>query len=210
MIKVRMVGDWSKASAILGASSKLTKAIDNAVAQEAHYARREIIKGITDQAPGGKRFEPLSALTLALRKAKGFRGSKIMMVTAGLRNSVTTHRSGKGKYFVGVLRTARSKDGKSMVNVASVHELGATFVIRVTPKMRRFLMMQLRKAGIATRSNSRGGEGGLSKGVIVVRIPARPFMQPVFDKINGDPYAQQKRFAQRISKDMGLTLGDPD
>ena len=89
MLNVKLVGDWSKAKQILGNATALKQAINYAVLQEAHQARRDVIKGITAQAPGGKQFEPLSAMTLALRRARGFRGRKALLVTAGLRNSVT-------------------------------------------------------------------------------------------------------------------------
>lgn len=218
MIKAKLLGDWSKAGAILGDVGRVKQAIDWAVLQEAHQARRDIIKGITAQAPGGRPFAALSAITLAIRKAKGFNGKKALMRTAGLRNSITVKRVGSGLSFVGVLRSARSKDGREMYNVARVHENGATMVIRVTPKMRMWLMIQLRKSGFGskvgrnkkgkfTKGRFRSSGGQLSKGVIVVKIVARPFIRPVIERIEAHPTEMQQRLASRISKKLRLTLG---
>lgn len=217
-----MTGSWGAAVKIANQSTRLKKAIDHAVAQEAHQIRRDIIKGITEQAPGGRAFDPLSQLTLALRKVKGFRGKKILIVTAGLRNSVTVNKKATGKYWVGVQRSARSKDGKSLANVAAVQELGATVVVRVTPKMKKFLMMALRKSGIGTREKGRdrggrfkkskfvaSGAGQITSGVLVIKIPARPFMRPVIERAASNPVAVQRRFTQRIAQDMGIGFGVP-
>lgn len=219
MLKAKLFGDWSRVGDILGQSEKLKKAINQAVLQEAQFARTAVVKGITAQAPGGRPFEALSALTLALRRAKGFRGKKVMMVTGGLRNSVTVKQVASGKVFLGVLRGARGKSGQNLYNVAAIQENGATIVIRVTPKMKRWLMMELRKSGFSAKATGRdrkgrfkrtkaSGTGQLSKGVIVVRIKARPFISPVIDKIASNPAAMQQRLAKTVAQKMGLALGD--
>jgi len=222
VFKVQLTGDWSKAKGILGDSTSLKAAINYAVMQEAQQVRRQIVKGITSQAPGGKQFAPLAATTLALRKAKGFKGSKALLVTGGLRNSVTVKQTATGRVFVGVLRNARGKDGKSLVNIAQVHEFGATIVIKVTPRMRRMLMANLAKSklGKTKESGGRGpggrfkkwkfkasGGGQLSKGILVIKIPARPFIGPVIDQVLSDPKALQRRLAVRIAKKLRLALG---
>jgi hypothetical protein len=97
-------------------------------------------------------------------------------------------------------------------------------VIRVTPKMRIFLMVQLKKAGFAAKEKTAGGRdkggrfkkskfvssgtGQLSKGVIVVKIPARPFIGPVIKKIASNPAAMQRRLAHRIAVQMKMALGE--
>jgi hypothetical protein len=225
MLKAKLIGDWKTARNILGAASQLKDAINYATVQEAHDARRKIIKGITSQAPAGQQFQALSAITIALRKARGFRGRKILIVTGGLRNAVTVQNVGPGLAFVGVKRSARSKDGKQLFNVARIQENGGTIVIAVTPRMRKWLMIQLRKSGFGTREKGdqkrdRGGrfkkkrfvssgDGQMSKGVLVIKIPARPFMQPIIDEIARDPEGLRKRLAMRIAKKTGMALGSP-
>ncbi|MCA9561164.1 MAG: hypothetical protein KC583_21595, partial [Myxococcales bacterium] len=100
--------------------------------------------------------------------------------------------------FVGVLRSARGSDGQTLVNVAQVQEFGKTVVVQLTPKARRFLMMVLREAGIEP---SAGG----GKGIAVVRIPARPFLRPVFDKLSKDaPARVTRRVGLLLAGDFGL------
>ena len=221
VLKAKLTGDWSKARGILRDSAELKKAIDYAVVQEAHHAQREVIKGITAQAPGGKPFEPLAEITLALRKLRRFKGTKALLVTGGLRGSITVKRTGPGRVFLGVLRGARSKDGKDLVNIARVHEHGAVIVIRVTPKMRHFLMAQLGQSKLGQKESGgrdkggrfkkwkfkSSGQGQIARGVIVIKIPARPYISPVIDKIASDPRALQKRFAERVAKKLRLRLG---
>jgi hypothetical protein len=151
-IKAKLFGDWEKARTILNNVAGVRAAIDSAVLAEAHYARREIVKGITKQSPGGKDFLPLGKMTLLLRRARGFRGTKALIVTATLRNAITVQPAGRGRAFVGVLRTTQRPDGKELFNIARVHEMGATIVIRVTPRMRKWLMATLRE-GNAKRGN---------------------------------------------------------
>jgi hypothetical protein len=221
VLKVRMIGDWKRARAFLDDSHSLKAAIDQAVFAEAQDVRRKIVKGITNQAPGGKKFAELSAMTLALRKARGFRGTKALLVTASLRNAINVKRQGPGRAFVGVMRGARTKDGKNLVNIAAVHEFGMVVVVRVTPKMRAYLMAALTKAGFGEKVGGRdsggrfkkhkfksSGTGMLSRGVLVIKIPARPFIGPVIEELKKNPEAVRKRLALRIGQRLGLALSD--
>ena len=138
-MSVTKTGDWALARRILSAGPvKLKAAIGTALRQEAQLLRKEIVQGITKQAPGGEAFKPLSPLTLAAREMKGRGGTKALMVRGDLRNAVAAIVQGD-EAFVGVPRKARGKDGKSVVDVAQVQEFGAgPIVIPMTPAMRRF------------------------------------------------------------------------
>lgn len=195
---VRKVGDWKAAHRILAAGPlKLQKAMDRAVLKEAHLYRKEIVQGIAKQAPGGQAFSPLSETTLATRQFRGFRGTKALIVRGDLRNSITVV-SRRGEAFVGVLRTARGREGQKLVNVAEVHEFGSKpIVIAMSEKMRRLLHKMFREAGLPPK-------GGGGAPVIVVQVPARPFLKPVFDKLSpGTP----KRFAMRVAAELGGDFG---
>jgi hypothetical protein len=195
---VRKTGDWALARRLLTAAPvKLRAAVGTAIRQEAQLLRREIVQGITKQAPGGKSLKPPSPLTLAARKMKGRGGTKALMVRGDLRNAIAAIVKGD-EAFVGVPRKARGKDGKSLVDVAQVQEFGAgPIVIPMTPAMRRFLFALLRKAG-QERS------GGTGRGVVVVQIPARPFLRPAFKQFEK---GAQKRFLGRVAGLMGMTAG---
>ena len=197
MTSVRKTGDWALARRLLaGGPVKLKAAVATAVRQEAHLLRKEIVQGITKQAPGGESFKPLSPLTLAARQMKGRGGTKALMVSGDLRNGISVIVKGD-EAFVGVPRKARGKDGTSLVDVAQTQEFGAgPIIIPMTPAMRRFLFALLRIAG------EEGGGSG--KGVVVVQIPARPFLRPAFKKFQK---GVQKRFLGRVAGLMGLSAG---
>lgn len=169
---VSRTGDWARARRLLTAApQRLQAAIGSAVRQEAHALRNEIVQGLTSQAPGGETLKPPSPLTIAARQLEGFGGSKALIVRGDLRNSITVIVQGD-EAFIGVSRSARSKDGASMMDLAKLHEFGGPpVIIPMTPKMRRFLFALLRQAG---KERSCGGR----RGVIVAQVPARPFLRP--------------------------------
>ena len=192
---VSRTGDWARARRLLTAApQRLQAAISTAVRQEAHALRNEIVQGLTSQAPGGETLKPPSPLTIAARQLEGFGGSKALIVRGDLRNSITVIVQGD-EAFIGVSRSARSKDGASMVDLAKLHEFGgAPVIIPMTPKMRRFLFALLRQAG-------KEPTGGSGRGVIVVQVPARPFLRPAFDKFRE---GAGRRFLERVARDLGL------
>jgi len=195
---VRKTGDWALARRLLtGAPVKLKLAVGTAIRQEAQLLRKEIVQGITKQAPGGKALKPPSPLTLAARKMKGRGGTKALMVHGDLRNAIAAIVKGD-EAFVGVPRKARGKGGKSVVDVAEVQEFGAgPIVIPMTPAMRRFLFALLGQAGVEKT-------GGSGRGVVVVQIPARPFLRPAFKQFEK---GAQKRFLGRVAGLMGMAAG---
>ena len=192
---VSRTGDWARARRLLTAApQRLQAAISTAVRQEAHALRNEIVQGLTRQAPGGEPLKPPSPLTIAARELEGFGGTKALIVRGDLRNSITVFVQGD-EAFIGVSRSARSKDGASMVDLAKLHEFGgAPVIIPMTPKMRRFLFALLRQAG-------KEPTGGSGRGVIVVQVPARPFLRPAFDKFRE---GAGRRFLERVARDLGL------
>ena len=192
---VSRTGDWARARRLLTAApERLHAAIGTAVRQEAHALRNEIVQGLTRQAPGGEPLKPPSPLTIAARELEGFGGTKALIVRGDLRNSITVVVQGD-EAFIGVSRSARSKDGASMVDLAKLHEFGGPpVIIPMTPKMRRFLFALLRQAG-------KEPTGGSGRGVIVVQVPARPFLRPAFDKFRE---GASRRFLERVAKELGL------
>ena len=192
---VSRTGDWARARRLLTAApQRLQAAIGTAVRQEAHALRNEIVQGLTSQAPGGETLKPPSPLTIAARQLEGFGGSKALIVRGDLRNSITVIVQGD-EAFIGVSRSARSKDGASMMDLAKLHEFGGPpVIIPMTPKMRRFLFALLRQAG-------KEPTGGSGRGVIVVQVPARPFLRPAFEKFRE---GASRRFLERVARELGL------
>lgn len=198
----RKFGDWDKAEKMLKDADKRAKdAFGKALLQEGQFIRGQMVDGITAQAPGGEGFKPLSAATLAARKLAGFKGTKALIRHGDLRNSITVIKDGDD-VFIGVPRTARQKNGKGMIDLAKVHEFGAgPFVVTITAKMRRFLFGVLFK-----KEQDNGGIDkpfwllkGSGKKTISIKIPARPFIRPVW-KQHGQPAQLRARLEERMAK----------
>lgn len=165
----KLTGDWKKAEKALAVLAKNTeKAARQALLQDAHFMRGKVVEGIDSQAPGGKPFKPLSMATLARRRAQGFSGTKALIRTAAMRNSVAVMEK-DGVIFVGVSRTVKGRGGEDLINLAMIHEYGAG------PWVQR-----------------RGNR------LVVLQIPARPFLGPVFDKY-AEPGALRQRLEQRAA-----------
>ncbi len=192
---VMRTGDWARARQLLAAGpQRLRSAIGVAIRQEAQGLRNEIVQGLTSQAPGGEPIKPPAPLTLAARQLEGFGGTKALLVRGDLRNSITVIVEGD-EAFIGVPRSARSSGGESLVDLAQLHEYGGPpVVIPITPKMRRFLFALLRQAG-------KEPTGGSGRGVIVVQVPARPFLRPAFEKFRE---GASRRFLERVAQQLGF------
>ncbi len=188
-------GDWARARALLSASSgRLKGAVETALKQEAHALRNEVVSGLTAQAPGGEPIRPPAPLTLATRRLKGFSGTKALIVRGDLRNAISVITAGD-EVFVGVLRSAKSSSGQSLADVAQLQEFGGPpVIIPITPKLRRFLFVLLRRAGVAPR-------GGNGRGVVVTQVPARPFLRPAFEKFRE---GAGRRFLERVRAELDL------
>lgn len=211
MAGITMTGDWKKAAAIVSTMAvRFQRAVTQALVKEGQFLRGKIVQGIASGAPGGQPFAPVSSATLAIRSSRGFGGSKPLNVTGALRGAVTVVRVGGaspgGGIFVGLLRQGAAIGGKSPANLGEIHEFGREWV--ATPKQRRFLFAMLRNSGMEQqgprlpggRFYSGGGAG------MRIRIPARPFMAPVFQKY-AKPEDVKKRFWENVSKSMGYDLG---
>jgi len=152
---LKLTGQWQEAIKTTATMARNAKvASDRAVRDEALLLVRMIHEVFVKQGAAGKKWAPISFMTRELRKnaskaGKGsnFKGTKALIRSGSLRRSVTWERIERGKYFVGVHRKAKGSDGKSMVNVAAVHETGTT-LIPITEKMRRYFMFLFIKGAI--------------------------------------------------------------
>lgn len=185
---ITRIGDWGRAQAFVTTGpTRVDAALKVAIRREAEGFRKGVVQGIANQAPGGKQFKPLSPRTLALRRFQGFKGKKALSRRGDLRKSVKV-TTVPGGFFVGILRTARSTSGDSLVNIAAVQEFGATVVMRMTVKMKKFLAMVFSQAGLSAPASP--ATAGAHSRVIIIRIPPRPFLQPVADKLRGGSSAR--------------------
>lgn len=172
---ISRTGDWARARDLLSnTSGRLKGAVERAMKQEAHALRNEVVSGLTVQAPGGEPIRPPAPLTLAARQLEGFGGTKSLLVRGDLRNAISVIADGD-EVFIGVLRSAKSSTGESLADIAQIQEFGGPpVIIPITPKMRRYLAVLFRRAGVP-----RPGSG---RGVVVTQVPARPFLRPAFER----------------------------
>ena len=203
---IRKIGAWNVARKILRSSRRqFNSAVNKTLLQEGLFYKKEIVQGIRKQAPAGKAFSKLAPLTRRQRKVTGFGGRKALIRSGDLIRSVTVIKRSRG-VFVGVPRGAKGKDGRSMVDIAKLQEEGSRpIVIKVTPKMRRFLFGVLFRGRRGGKSRTGGGFAG-GGSVIVIRIPARPFLRPVFDKFS-KPSVAVPRVTKRMAKNLQFKFG---
>jgi hypothetical protein len=213
-LHVSQFGDWAKAQRILtGRMKPVYVALGKAWRKEARYLNKVVVKGIQSQAPGGKQFKPLAPTTLAIRRFLGFRGTKALLWHRNLLNAVKVTakgRAGTSNYvvFVGIHRDAKSPAGKSLYRIGMIAEIGSKpIVVKVTPKMRRFLFAAFRSL--------RKDDGvdkpfwlvkGKAKGVIVIRIPARPVFAPIWAQ---EVKASAARIVATAAAELKGTLSAP-
>jgi hypothetical protein len=222
--QLRLVGDWEKAHVLARkyrSGLLMHRAFQRAVAQEAQAFRREVVQGIRKQAPGGQAFTPLHPLTILKKKS-----SKALIDTGSMFQSIAVHRLDDMTFFVGVHRTARSKGGKPLANIAELHEKGGRITMRITQAMFHWFRTFLRAVRVAgpprdakgrfsgTTARRSGGGGAQPAfrigAILVIVIPARPFMQPTFDALYG-PGGEKAGAAimQRVAVMLGRDFGMP-
>ena len=190
-MSIEKTGDWELAERILASAPReIDRAMAKAVHQEALHFERLVKLRLQSGPP-----PPLSPWTIAGRKSGGGKGGdKPLNASGDMLGSISVvpNTIKEPEKFIGIPRAATGHNGQVM-NLADIHEFGRTIVIRVTPKMRRFLFGVLLKNMPA----GGGGKGGGGKKIMVIRIPARPFIVPAFEE--GAKEAQG-RFEARMFK----------
>lgn len=158
-----LTGDWEGIVQMLGAyprrirSAKLTAG--KAAAQHIAGKMRENFRKV----------EPPNA-----KITKKLKGSSKALVDMGLlRASITVMTPDEGEWFIGVSAAA----GHGLVRLAAIHEEGITIVQVMTEKQRRFLHAVYRRFKIPPPASTSG-----TPGIIVIHIPARPFIRPTFEQ----------------------------
>lgn len=212
---ITLTGPWGPLGAFLQKASikeRWERAIDRAIGKEAHRIAKLIIDSFNNQGHGGTKWEPPSEQTLKMRRARGKRGrTKALLVNGDLKGSIKVKKAESMSWFVGVHRTAKAKrTGKSLANVGAIHEFGTkSYSIRVTKKMRAYFWF----LHLKTRGAWRAGSGRRppkymimpihpSKTVIQMRIPARPFIRPVWD-------SEGKEWGERVVQQTLVEIGWP-
>lgn len=182
---VELTGSWRAAIDKLRIlETRAGKALENAIVQEAHAIRADIVKGLDS----GRGFVAHAPATLFLRRATGAgKGSKILIASAAMRAAVVVIRTAGGA-FVGVSRGAP----RGRYRISEIQERGAN--INVTPRMRRFLHAMLRRGG---------AQPSAGMGRVTIRIPPRPFVGPVVAALQKSGRLE-RRIAARVKAELGV------
>lgn len=193
-----LYGDWDKAIARLsGMHPRVKRNFALATRRNAVTLRDQIKRTIRS---GRSEWPPLSGLTI---QRKG--SSRPLVDNNDLFHSVTVRPAGTGIAFVGVPRSARSRERVSMVNIAQVMEFGAV----ITPTRAKFLTIPASKrasqlareyggtrnipglfvipnpSGVPVALASRTGTGFTIMFVLLkkAKIPARSFIGSTFREV---------------------------
>ena len=198
-VQVKRTGEWRRAIKILESMpARLPKAVDQALAQEAQVVRNIMLRRLD----AGEGMQAHSPLTVAVRKAQGFGGTKLLIRSGSLRGSIKVVKFAGG-YFIGVKRGARGSTGrgkKSLVNIAKIHEEGRSWTQEFTAKQRAFLFWVISEAGNPPREKTSEGGGG----TITITIPARPFIGPAIEEWEEKAEERiEKRLAKLLAGDVG-------
>lgn len=172
-LDIELTGDWDEAGDVLRRGPVLVRlAMDDVLQSEARHAVEAMGHALENGGPEGRKTRPLKPLTLLARRLAGIRGNSPLYATGTMRRALTVKPIPRG-YFAGV--PAVRHRGRDMARIAKAHEYGAgPYLVKMTPKMRRFLFGVLLKGQPAGRRR-RGGKAGY----VLVRIPPRPFVGPV-------------------------------
>ena len=188
MTRVEKFGDWDRAKRVL---SKLSKgsglAFQTLVQNEAEELRKEIVKGLEEGAPGGKRLKAPSPVTLAIRRAQGISSTKPLLASGELVKAIRVKRQGRA-FHVGIDEGAKSKNGQSLMAIAKRLEHGYGPVV-ATPQQRRWLFAMIRKGGL--RQRSRSAQRG--RGSMVIKVAPRPFIAPALASYKRKAKTRAKR-----------------
>lgn len=200
MALVKRTGDWDKMATLLtNAANPLVwqRASEKAIIKEVHRLRRIIVEAFNRGGPDGARWQRLSPMTNLVSRAYGKGDRKPLLDTGDLRNSIQVTQEGDG-WFVGVHRNVKGKSGKKIIDIAELHENGAgPFRINVTDKMRKYFLWLNKKTGGQIKPLK------LSTSFIVVKIPARPFIGPVWEKEKNN---SEKNIISNTVKNLGIPM----
>mgnify|MGYP006921283392 CR=1 FL=1 len=164
MFGAKLVGNWDNAKKMLDAApAAFDRALKKTVQAEAEKIAGMIRKRIASNTP------PPNALSTVFNKGS----SKTLVNTGEMQKTVQIVWKGKFKAFIGIPASA----AKGMAKLADIHENGKVIIQQMTDRQRRFLHAKFSKGG-----GGKGGGGGGGTGIIVIHIPARPFMRPAFEE----------------------------
>jgi phage gpG-like protein len=158
LIGLTLTGDWELAQKKLAKSPAWVK-----------RALRRSLQAEAEHIAGAMRARFDKLRPPNARNTKLLKGSSKPLVSTGdLRNSISVEKNGDMDFYVGVPRGSRAE------KLAAIHERGVTIIQHLTDKQRKFFHAMFGSQG-------KTGAGG-GTGIVVIHIPARPFIRPTFQQ----------------------------
>jgi hypothetical protein len=203
-VQLMKLGQWTQARSLLRfGAARTAPAIQRAVQQEAKWFARKIKANIRDQGRTAR--TPIRRVLVATQKMRERRGIKRMgplYARGDLLRSVTV-KMGFMKAWIGIPKGARGRGGANLEKIGRANEFGKRVYIRNPSRAMRWMLFKFYQ-GIGRRPKHPTGK----KGVIIIRIPKRPFMEPVFDRFYArHPVRVRTRFLGRVARNMGGLYG---
>ena len=222
-LRVRATGDWERAAELLRTLKRGNRVWESVVGKEAKYAAKLVRENLNTRGKlTGTKWPRLKPLTWKRKKTK-----RILFESRQLAKAITTKKEGSS-WFIGVVSTDKHKGTDiSLRDLAAVHEYGTTIVQEWTAKQRAAFFALLRKYGGARRGSSRRKTSpsaqspavrdprtgrfvktkAIPKGrmVVVIKIPARPFIFPVLTRMyKGAQDSVERRILSQIKSALKL------
>lgn len=221
-LKVKSTGDWARAAELLRDLKRGTRLWEGVVESEARNAANLVRQNLNSRGKlAGGSWPTLKRLTWARKKSK-----RILFESGQMAKAIGARKDGS-TWFVGVISTEKHKGASiNLRDLAAVHEYGTTIVQEWTTKQRRAFFALLRKYGQARRASRRKTSPGAAvprerdrggrfkaprpvpkgKMVVVIRIPARPFIFPVLRKLYVESQdTVERRILKQIKSALKLT-----
>lgn len=187
-VSIKFRGDTKRFEKFLKSEATfkiLEQEIGKATARNAALLQDAIVEKILS-----KRFKKKnSPLTKALKDS-----DTPLVNTGELAKAVEVELSGSFVAFVGFLRNQKMSNGGDLKKIVPLLEKG--FEVKITKRMRKWLFLKMRELNIP--EGPRTSSGG------VLRVPARPFISPIFrsrrmrTKLNANWKAAIERAFKRL------------
>jgi len=219
-LKVKNTGDWEEVRKLLQTLKKGGKLWEGVVAMEAKHAATLVKRNHASQGKlAGTTWPKLASLTRRMKRSK-----RMLFESGQLSKAIGAQKSGN-TWFIGVLSNEAHKGSKiGLQDLARVHEYGTTIVQQWTAKQRAMFFMLLKKYGQMRRGKKKTAQGArapaqrgpggrfvrpkaIPKGamVVVIKIPARPFIFPVLRRLYLDSQdSVERRILERMKSALKL------
>lgn len=205
-LNIRAAGDWELTERVLRDLAKQKKFMDQVVAAEAKHAAKLVRQNLNTKGKlTGTPWPRLKRMSLKLKRTK-----TALRESGELAAAIEAVQVQGGKWFVGVASQGihKGRGGTiTLARLAATHETGATIVQTWDTKQMRAFFALLAKSGVRRRTRAAAKKKSRKRTsmTITIRIPARPFIFPVLDKLYASASSDlEQRIMKRVESALKL------